>query len=92
MEDHAHSGWLCALVTDVDDTRLRVTYFVQLLAGHRSNRTRVWASQLHTQAELTSAPRPALKTVTGEVLRHYGQRSVDSWCQGEELPSGLHGC
>ena len=31
MEDHAHSGWLCALVTDALDTRLRVNEFVELL-------------------------------------------------------------
>ena len=37
-----------------------------------------------SHAALTSGPRPALKT-TGEHLKHYGTRTVDFRCQGEEL-------
>ena len=68
-----------------------MTYFVELVVDTGATEN-VCGPLNFTHAELTSAPRPALKTVTGELLRHYGQRSVDFWCQGEELPSGLHGC
>ena len=34
---------------------------------------------------LVSGPKPDLKTATGALLKHYGQRTVDFWCQGEEL-------
>ena len=57
--------------------------------GYRSNRACLWASRLHTRAALTSGPRPALKTATGELLKHYGQRTVDFLCQGEELRVGF---
>ena len=38
-----------------------------------------------THAALTDGPRPALKTATAELLKHYGTRTVDFRCQGEEL-------
>ena len=37
----------------------------------------------------TSLTRPALKTATGELLKHYGTRTVDFRCQGEELRVGF---
>ena len=33
--------------------------------------------------------RPALKTATGELLKHYGTRTADFQCQGEELRAGF---
>ena len=38
---------------------------------------------------MTNGPRPALKTATGELLKHYGTRTVDFRCQGEELRVGF---
>ena len=75
MEDHAQSGWLCDLVTGIDDTRLRESEFVEHVCGRHD----------FTHAALMNGPRPALKTATGELLKHYGSRTVDFWCQGEEL-------
>ena len=49
--------------------------------GYRSNRACLW----DTRFVATSGPRPALKTRTGELLKHDGLRTVDFWCQGEEL-------
>ena len=37
-------------------------------------------------------PHPALETATGELLKHYGMRSVDFRCQGEKLRTGRHSC
>ena len=42
-----------------------------------------------THAALKNGPRPALKTATGELLKHYGTRIVDFRCQGEELRAGF---
>ena len=44
---------------------------------------------LKTSHTLTSGPRPALKTATGELLKHYGLRTVDFRCHGEALKSGF---
>ena len=38
---------------------------------------------------MKNGTRPALKTATGELLKHYGTRTVDFWCQGEELRVGF---
>ena len=68
-------------------------------SGERMNLSSFWWTQeqlsmsvglktSHTQ-ELTSGPRPALKTATGELLKHYGRRTVDFRCQGEELRVGF---
>ena len=72
MEDQARSGWLYGLVTDVNDTRLRGNEFVELVVDTGA-------------PELLRVPRPALKTATCELLKHYGQPTVDFWCQGDEL-------
>ena len=42
-----------------------------------------------THAALTIGPRSACKTATGEPLKHYGTRTVDFRCQGEELRVGF---
>ena len=42
-----------------------------------------------THAALTNGPRPVLKTATGELLKHYGARTVDFLCQGKELRVGF---
>ena len=42
-----------------------------------------------THAALKNGPRPALKTATGEQLKHYGTRTVDFRRQGEELRVGF---
>ena len=49
----------------------------------------VCGRQDFTHAALTSGSRPALKTATGELLKHCGPRTVDFWCQGEELRVGF---
>ena len=38
-----------------------------------------------SHVELVRGPKPDLKTAAGALLKHYGQRTVDFWCQGEEL-------
>ena len=87
MEDHAQSGWLCELVTGVADTRLREIEFVELLADTGATERVCGLETSH--AALTSGPRPALKTATGELFKHCGQRTVQLWCQGEELRAGF---
>ena len=42
-----------------------------------------------THAALKNGPLPALKTATGELWKHYGTRTVDFRCQGEELRVGF---
>ena len=57
MEDQAHSGWLCALVTDATDTQLRRNDFVELLVDTGASST---CGRLDfTHAKLFSGPRPA---------------------------------
>ena len=41
-----------------------------------------------THAALKNGPRPALKTPTGKLLKHFGTRTVDFWCQG----GGIRSC
>ena len=88
MEDHAQTGWLCDLVTGVEHTKLRENEFVELLVGTGATE-HVCGPRDFTHAALMSGPRPALKTATGELLKHFGQRNVDFWCQGEELRVGF---
>ena len=42
-----------------------------------------------TDVELKKGPQPALKTATGELLKHYGMRTVGFRCQGQELRVGF---
>ena len=49
----------------------------------------VCGPQDFTHAALEKRPQPALKTATGELLKHYGTRTVDFRCQGEELRVGF---
>ena len=91
MEDHAQPGWLCELVGKSDDTKWRENEFVELLVDTGATE-HVCGPQDFTHAELTSGPRPALKTATGELLKHYGRRTVDFRCQGEELRVGFTSC
>ena len=88
MEAHAQSGWLCALVVGSDDARMRECEHVELLVDTGATE-HVCGPQDFTHAELTNGPRPALKTATGELLKHYGTRTVDFRCQGEELRVGF---
>ena len=44
-----------------------------------------------THAALKNGPSPALKTSTGELLKHNGTRTVDFQCQDEKLRM-LHSC
>ena len=88
MEDHAQSGWLCELVGRSDDTKWRENEFVELLVDTGATE-HVCGPQDFTHAELTSGPRPALKTATGELVKHYSLRTVDFRCQGEELRVGF---
>ena len=67
---------------------LRECEFVELLVGTRAT-THVCGPHDFTHAALKSGPRPALKTGIGELLKHYGTRTVDFRCQCEELRVGF---
>ena len=82
MEDHAQSGWLCEIVVGSDDARMRE--FVELLVDTGATE-HLCGPHDFTHAALTNGPRPALKAATGELLKHYGTRTVDFRRQGEEL-------
>ena len=84
MEAHAQSGWLCQLVVGSDDARVRGCEFVELLVDTGATK-HVCGPHDFTHAALKNGPRPALKTAIGELLKHYGTRTVDFRCQGEEL-------
>ena len=58
--------------------------FVELLVGTGATE-HVCGPLDFTHVELTSGPRPALKTATGELLKHYGQGEADFRFQSEEL-------
>ena len=88
MEAHAQSGWLCELVVGSDDARVRECEFVELLVDTGATE-HVCGPHGFTHAALNNGPRPELKTVTGELLKHYGTRTVDFRCQGEELRVGF---
>ena len=75
-------------MTGVDDTRLREKEFVEHLVDTAATE-HLCGPRDFTHAALTSGPRPALKTATCELLKHYGQRTVDFRCQGEELRLGF---
>ena len=78
----------CELVGKSDDTKWQENEFVELLVDTGATE-HVCGPQDFTQAELTSGPRPALKTATGELLKHHDRRTVDFRCQGEELRVGF---
>ena len=88
MEAHAQSGWLCEMVVGSDDARVRECEYVELLADTGATE-HVCGPHDFTHAALKNGPRPALKTATGEPLKHYGTRTVDFRCQGEELRVGF---
>ena len=84
MEAHAQSGWLCELVVGSDDARMRECEYVKLLVDTGATE-HVCGPHDFTHAALKSGPCPALKTATGELLKHHGARTVAFRCQGEEL-------
>ena len=88
MEVHAQSCWLCELEVGSDDARVRECEFVELLVDTRATE-HVCGPHDFTHVALKNGPRPALKTATGELLKHYGTRTVDFRCQGEELRVGF---
>ena len=87
MEDHAQSGWLCELVTGVGDTRFRES--LSSFWWLEEQLSKSVGPRDFTHAALTSGPRLALKTATGELLKHHGLRTVDFRCQGKELRVGF---
>ena len=87
MEDHAQSGWLCEQVVGSGDARMRECEYVLLLDTGATEH--VCGPDDFTHAALKNGPRPALKTAVGELLKHYGTRTVDFLCQGEELRVGF---
>ena len=87
MEAHAQSGWLCELVVGSDDARVRECEFVELLMDTGATE-HVCGPHDFIHAALKNGLRPALKTATGELLKHYGARTVDFRCQSEELRVG----
>ena len=88
MEALVQSGWLCELVVGSVDARVGECEFVELLADTGATK-HVCGPHDFTHAALKSGPRPSLKTATGELLKHYGTRTVDFGCQGEELRVGF---
>ena len=88
MEAHAQCGWLCELVVVSDDARVRECEFVELPVDTGATE-HVCGSHDFTHTALRNGPCPALKTATGELLNHYGTRTVDFQCQGEELRVGF---
>ena len=88
MKAHAQSGWLCELMVGPDDARVRECEFVELLVDTGATE-HVCGPHDFTHAALKNGPRPALKTATGELLKHNGTRTVDFRCQGEELRVGF---
>ena len=83
MEAHAQSGWLCKLVVGSDDARRRECEYVEFLVDTKAIEHVCGPHDFnHT---VLNGPRPALKTAIGELLKHYGTRTVDFWCQGEEM-------
>ena len=90
MEAHAQFGWLFELVVVSDDARVRECEFVEFLVDTGATE-HVCGPHDFTHAALTNGPRPrAQRPRLGELLKHYGTRTVDFRCQGEELQSGLH--
>ena len=88
MEGHAQSGWLCELETGVEDSKVFENETIELLVDTGATE-HVCGPQDFTHAALEKGPQPALKTATGELLKHYGTRTVDFRCQGEELRVGF---
>ena len=88
MEAHAQSGWLCEFVVGSDDARVRDCESVELLVDTGATE-HVCGPHDSTHAALTHGPRPAFKTATGEVLKHYGTGTVAFRSQGEELRVGF---
>ena len=64
--ERAYSGWLCALVTDANDMRMRENELVELLVDTRATE-HVWGPHDFGRVELASGPEPALKTAHGDV-------------------------
>ena len=88
MEAHAQSGSLCELVVGSDDARMRECEYVELLVDTGATE-HVCGPHDFTHAALKNGQRPALETATGELLKHFGTRTVDFRCQGEELRVGF---
>ena len=74
MEAHAQSSRLCELKVGTDDARVQECEFVELLTGAAEY---VCEPTDFTHAALKNGLRPALKTATGEQLKHNGTRVVD---------------
>ena len=79
---------LIELVVGSCDAQMREGEFVELLVDTGATE-HVCGHHDFTHAALTNGPRPALKTATGELLKHYDTRTVDFQCQGEELRVGF---
>ena len=79
MEAHAQSGWLCDVVVVSDDARVRECEFVELLVDTGATE-HVCGPHDSTHAAPKNGLRHALKTATGELLKHYGTTTVlDEW-------------
>ena len=82
------SGWLCELVVGSDDARVRECEFVELLVDTGATE-HVCGRHDSTHAALKNGPRPALKTTTGELLKHYGTRTAGVKAKNFECASQL---
>ena len=70
------------------DARVRECEFVELLVDTGAIE-HVCGPHDFTHAAPKDGPRPTLKTATGEQLEHFGTKTVDFRCQGEELRVGF---
>ena len=70
-----------------DDAQMREGEFVELLVDTGATE-HVCGPHDVTHAALTSGPRPALKTATGELLKHYGPRTVCWYAESAPICRG----
>ena len=83
MEGHVQPGWLCELETGgKDSTHENEAIEILVETGATEHDCGPYD---FTHVKLEKGPQPALKTGTGAMLKHYGKRTVDFRCQGQEL-------
>ena len=88
MEGYVHSGWLCELEIGTDGSKSHEDEAIELFVDTGATE-HVCGPYDFTHVALKKGPQPALKTATGELLKHHGVRTVDFRCQGQELRVGF---
>ena len=79
-----HAQWHIELGLSWRGVEQSQRWWIRAQSGWTSGGSSMWYWRLPHFA-LTSGPRPALRTATGELLKHYGLRTVNFWCQSKEL-------